>query len=713
MKLVIECNAPVESNLLISSEFRIKSSAKSFSILSSGLYSNKIRAIIRELSTNAVDSHIAAGKPNIPFLVHLPSMLEPWFSVQDFGTGLDEASVLSIYTTYFESTKTESNDYTGALGLGSKSPFSYTDNFSITVVKNGIKSIFSAFINQQGIPAVALMSTSTTEESSGLEVKFSVSKQDDYRNFRDEAAEVFRWFALQPEIQGTYSPRMLSCVHADICPGVSLSNQTSYPMAIMGNIAYPLKNIPNRHQIDDTLSPLLESGLVITFPIGALDFAASREELSYIPETMAAISNKLTEIHFALIAYIKEEVSKIDNLWEKSLFLSRVYAHKAYRTAIDTYVIDTKFKLYTKGYGYTIPDYTFDDRDLLPIHNITIRRFTCNGNVTHNQFSTIHNQGDSYRLVSIPVQSDVTIVLDDIKIGAISRIRNHFGKLTKRGILFLISANDFATKDTIYSDFLHIIDNPPTVLKASDLSPPEPVQRLPVSMLKLTNNAHSSYGSSELRWAEVSTPATPVIYYTVMSGRTSVRLIGDRYEEYDIKTMYDLTSKCSLGELNTIAVYGVRKSILKDIEQLPNWVLFYNHVEAVVTNLSCELIHSLISDEVVNDYRNLQYNNTALIPYLNKSSPFIEHLSALKGDNNLLKIQKTIELYRAMHTAFNYDVACELVNSKYLAIQARYPLLACISYGAAHTDIAAYINLIDSSSQPGDHNVVSVLNTKE
>ena len=145
----------VLSNVGQIGEFRIRNSAKAFSILSSGLYANKVRAIIRELSCNAVDSHTAAGKSDTPFDVHLPNSLEPWFSIRDYGTGLSAEQVTNIYTTYFESTKTASNEFIGALGLGSKSPFSYTDNFTVTAVQNGIKGVYTAFINESGVPSIA------------------------------------------------------------------------------------------------------------------------------------------------------------------------------------------------------------------------------------------------------------------------------------------------------------------------------------------------------------------------------------------------------------------------------------------------------------------------------------------------------------------------------------------------------------------------------
>jgi hypothetical protein len=111
-------NEAILSNVSQVSNFAIKSTAKSFQILSSGLYANKIRAVIRELSCNATDSHTAAGTQDTPFDVHLPNSLEPYFSIRDYGIGLSQDQVTSIYTTYFESTKSGSNDYIGALGLG-------------------------------------------------------------------------------------------------------------------------------------------------------------------------------------------------------------------------------------------------------------------------------------------------------------------------------------------------------------------------------------------------------------------------------------------------------------------------------------------------------------------------------------------------------------------------------------------------------------------
>ena len=114
-----------------SNQFSIAQTSKMFKILSDSLYSDKVMAVIRELSTNANDAHIAAGNRN-PFKVTLPTQTNPNFTVRDYGTGLSQEDMEELYTTYGASNKNDSNDFTGCLGLGSKSPFAYTKSFTTT-----------------------------------------------------------------------------------------------------------------------------------------------------------------------------------------------------------------------------------------------------------------------------------------------------------------------------------------------------------------------------------------------------------------------------------------------------------------------------------------------------------------------------------------------------------------------------------------------------
>ena len=83
----------IKSTSAPSHAFTVQAGAKMFQMLSSGLYSDKIRAAIRELSTNAFDSHVDNGCPTRPFDVQLPTKLDPQFRLRDYGTGLDDVQV--------------------------------------------------------------------------------------------------------------------------------------------------------------------------------------------------------------------------------------------------------------------------------------------------------------------------------------------------------------------------------------------------------------------------------------------------------------------------------------------------------------------------------------------------------------------------------------------------------------------------------------------
>jgi len=190
-----------KKNVVVSGDFeqtnfKLKADPKAFNILSDKIYTNKVKAVIREISTNAYDAHVAAGNDE-PFDVHLPTDLEPWFSVRDYGTGLSHEDCMEIYTTYFHSTKTDSNDYVGALGLGSKSPYSVADSFTVTSWFNGCKRVYSAYKDENDCPQFALLTTDNTDEPNGIEV--SVAASDCYE-FEQEAVSVYKFFDKLPNI---------------------------------------------------------------------------------------------------------------------------------------------------------------------------------------------------------------------------------------------------------------------------------------------------------------------------------------------------------------------------------------------------------------------------------------------------------------------------------------------------------------------------------
>ncbi|MHA1289450.1 MAG: hypothetical protein ACTSPB_18840 [Candidatus Thorarchaeota archaeon] len=314
---------PVETGgLAAEGAFSIKASSTAFSILSSGLYSNKFKAILRELGCNAYDSHIEAGYPEKPFTVHLPTRLNPVLYIRDYGTGLSHEDVMGLYTTYFESTKSNSNDFVGCMGLGSKSPFSYTKNFTITSIKDGWKGVYSAYIGKDGLPCIGQLTSEDTDEENGLTISFAVENRHDWHSFKTEVVDTFKWFKTKPEITGdAVNIADIEYAEKDIIPGVHMKDGNGYyakSYALMGNVAYPI-NVPDGENLDDGVRDLLhDNAFHIEFDIGALDIAASREELGYTEQTVAALNDKAEKIMIALEGYVADKLKPAKSKWDRA-----------------------------------------------------------------------------------------------------------------------------------------------------------------------------------------------------------------------------------------------------------------------------------------------------------------------------------------------------------------------------------------------------------
>ena len=275
--------------------FRIKESAKAFSILSSSLYQNPIRSIIRELGCNARDAHVAAKNPE-PWVLSLPSSLSPEFAVKDNGTGLSHEEVMQIYTTYFESTKTNSNDFVGALGLGSKSPFSYTDNFTVTSVKDGIKNIYSTFLTEEQIPSIVLLDSSNTNEPNGVEVRFSV-KSGDFNTFRVEAIEALKFFDQKPKGYPNEVSNQFENINGieHVASTKKTYNSSASPLVIMGGVQYTFDTKNPAFEKYSTVINTSHYHMLIRANIGDVDIQPSRESLTMTKKTIEYICSKLDE----------------------------------------------------------------------------------------------------------------------------------------------------------------------------------------------------------------------------------------------------------------------------------------------------------------------------------------------------------------------------------------------------------------------------------
>lgn len=718
-------NEAILSNVGEIGEFRIRNSAKAFNILSSGLYANKIRAVIRELSCNAVDSHVAAGRSTTPFDVHLPNAMEPWFAIRDYGVGLSDDQVVNIYTTYFESTKTDSNAFIGALGLGSKSPFSYTDNFTVTAIQNGVKGIYSAFINGEGVPSIAKMMSEQTTDPNGVEIKFSVNEKYDFSKFKSEAAEVYASFKLQPVVSGAndFKPNEIKYKTRDIIPGVheiDMGYYNSHSIAIMGNIAYPI-DVPNDESNLGNLAQILKCGLLIDFDIGELDFQASREGLSYIPQTISAIKRKLELINSHLVSFVTAEAEKIDNLWSRAEFLMEKSRSNLWKTAIATYITQTKFPLITVN-TFSLNDavFNFNVDSLATDYNINLRFFQRGGSRIKVQISEKNHQPvysktlNAYsQEASIHASSNTLFVESDVKVGSIERVKYHFRNSISKDeniskSIFILTPFD-KSKPMRTQAFFKVLHNPSRVFKVSTLmeKPRNSVSRARnVTVMKLCRRGGYKRNCSDLVWQNIGTADSfsdsETYYYFPLKGFS---IISDNNKHETASSIVDLMKSSGLPELG-IDVYGVRKGDLDFIKTKSNWINVETHLVSTLTNMNTTNIDGLVKS-VLDQFELLKYNKNIYSAITDKNGKYMELVTRYKDTVRLEFNQSLIQLMKLYAPGVAEKISNKVteLKSECRSVYNHYPMFDLVTIGYNferrtdnHATLAQYINLIDSSN---------------
>lgn len=299
-------------------DFSIRQSPIAFEILSSRLYSDPILAIIRELLCNAYDAQVEAGTADIPIKLQLPSYLDSNFIIRDFGTGLSAENIETLYTTFFWSTKSDSNELTGGFGLGSKTPFAYADIFTVTSFYNGKKYVY-ACLKKDSRPSITKVSEEDTNKPNGLMITIPV-REEDHKLFK-EAFE--KYIKYMPEIK-------VSIPRPNITKIRSLDNvdfydhdvdkdryyrgyrhRNTYIYIKQGQNVYSIDISTDRYQnrLGDFFKRNVNTfELVFNVPIGTLPITPNREQLDSSRDTIEKI-----------IAIIKEFEVKLDAEFENSI----------------------------------------------------------------------------------------------------------------------------------------------------------------------------------------------------------------------------------------------------------------------------------------------------------------------------------------------------------------------------------------------------------
>lgn len=296
-------------------DFQMGDTAIILDLFADKIYTHKERAVIREYCCNAHDSHVMAGTEHIPFDVHLPTRLEPFFSVRDYGIGLSDREVRTIFAGIAVSSKRDNNKTIGCFGLGSKSAFSMSDSFTVKSYHNGTVRTYTCYRDDQRRPVVAMLIEDETDEKNGLEVSVSVDGR--VYAFEEEAKNVFRfWEGTLPNINN----KQIACQQEEndkkyILKGQDFGLTSTYGdmHAIMGNISY---------KIPRELVKIDCEGYV-KFSLGELEFDTARENLSMTDKVRKAITDKFAEVKEKAVKLAIAQIASETTTFKRAVLASR------------------------------------------------------------------------------------------------------------------------------------------------------------------------------------------------------------------------------------------------------------------------------------------------------------------------------------------------------------------------------------------------------
>lgn len=671
--------------------FTIKATGKAFRILSSGLYKEKILAIVRELSCNAYDAHVDAGKSDLPFDVHLPNSLEAFFSVRDYGKGLSQEAMETIYTTYFESTKTESNEQIGGLGLGCKSPLAYVDQFTVISRHANIRSTYSIFFDENDTPSISLMSQEDSIEPTGLEVIIPVRSASFYE-FKSKAEQVYSFFSPCPNVTGSAEFKVVTRTPILAGDGFKIySGSFGESKAIMGVVAYPLDrySVPELQNIPNAME-LLYNGIHIEFAVGDLDITAGREELSYDQRTKTNISTRVKDIIESIPDLVLEQVSKIQTEME---------ARRYYNTIAGiANCLPNKQVLWNgviiNSASFRIKMEDFDDINITVFKKYSTRNGTLKVAIDQKYSANVSDT------LTIQSYKDIVLITDDIGGRTMNRVRRFHEQTRSNGELFFMTVEGDAKQ---INDLKQVLEGAHFDVM-SNLPKPVPVRGAGRSAVSVKCWNGADWNSSDVEDES---------FFVRMSGAYIIGPDGQEYDRLTFKNLMNIVKNLGLITSGDV-IYGIPKTVQKTMDaELNNtdsdWVDLIQYIFDHAHNIKDKVAVDITKAKTWNDFSRI-HSDASILEKV-KSNFSEDHAINVFHNNMITAKNDATQTFDTIQRLFSFanititsgDTPHDL-NAEWKAIINTYPMMRYLmdakSWYYNDVDMIAelknYIEMMDS-----------------
>jgi hypothetical protein len=452
----------IQGGISASTDFTIEHNGKMFRLLSDTLYQNKKGSMVREISCNAYDAHVAAGKPDVPFTIHTPTDIEPWFSVIDQGVGLSDEEIRTIFTCFGKSTKSESNSMIGAFGFGSKTPFAYTNAFTVISVKDGVRNSYAAIIGEDGLPVINLMGSEDTTDENGVTISVAVETYD-FEDFYGEVASQLRYFKVKPIIKGhpvTFEDPMAS-VFESVNDNTHFRHYGSIEV-VQGGVAYPV-DVAQLKKALTNRKPELETFItgavhfyhpIMFFDIGSIAVTPSRESISYDNATIRNILDRLEVVHAALMEKVHSQMDAALSIWEKT---------KVLRSNVDLFsklfnLKDNRWGIIAQNNDAYIPVPESAQFEIVNTGNAKVRHYVSHYIPARNNVGNFRLTCNQERVSRIIPTDNSVIVIDDGCGYSLSRIRRYVEESRNQVYFLTATKAELEKRYNIYNAKDELID---------------------------------------------------------------------------------------------------------------------------------------------------------------------------------------------------------------------------------------------------------------
>ncbi|MEN3225190.1 MULTISPECIES: ATP-binding protein [Mycolicibacterium] len=281
------------------------------------LYADRRLAVVREYVSNAVDATRVAGSTT-PVQVTSPTELEPNFIVTDAGIGMSAAEVEATFLAFAASTKRDSNDQIGGLGVGAKSALTVAESFLVDTIKDGRRTLVRA---ARDLTHQVLLADAPSDLPNGTTITVAV----------EVAGQLDKWNTVIREVASAHPE---GTVLVDGKPVASLSGGLRWvgpvgclragdrTVAVLsgGTLFDAVPEVVNQ-----VLAATRLQAAVIELPIGSFDHTPSRESVVATERTLSAVDAAL-ETFAQVYGDLEQEVA--------TLALTDVHAAATLRASI-------------------------------------------------------------------------------------------------------------------------------------------------------------------------------------------------------------------------------------------------------------------------------------------------------------------------------------------------------------------------------------------